>query len=381
MIRKSLFLIFMLTIVFFLKSFSAITNGTNMDSSGCRKCHEEIFKKVETSPYRHAAALSGCEVCHVESEQDIEDNKREERSLSIPIPLEDFVVPVGTLEKEKQYQVEVVLTDADEKQSDPYVVNLNVEKIKDYTHKFRRLKNIKDVHLEEIEPGLFVRATIAWHTDAPSTSKVEYRLAESKGNGHYTVEYDEVYTWDHRIELNKLGHNKKYIYKVISKDLFGTEVQSGEYKIETDRKKETDNGNESLDEIPLVEKVEFFRLKGKKGIYMRVKTNKPSYCAVTFYAVEQKQEKPSYVHNFTIDRYTTIDACNNCHSFTVSHPVGMRPSGDHVRIPEDLPTIEDGIITCVSCHDPHGSSRMYLARVDFKEDLCLKCHDDTIYDR
>jgi predicted CXXCH cytochrome family protein len=72
-----------------------------------------------------------------------------------------------------------------------------------------------------------------------------------------------------------------------------------------------------------------------------------------------------------------IDACYQCHpaeELGVSHPVGVRPSAKTV-IPDDLPTLTGGILTCSTCHDPHGGIRRYFARKDIKKDICVSCHE------
>ena len=70
-----------------------------------------------------------------------------------------------------------------------------------------------------------------------------------------------------------------------------------------------------------------------------------------------------------------IDACYQCHpesSLGTSHPVGLY-GGVDVRIPEEIPTV-DGMLTCVSCHDPHGAPGEKLVRETIKTKLCVACH-------
>lgn len=70
-----------------------------------------------------------------------------------------------------------------------------------------------------------------------------------------------------------------------------------------------------------------------------------------------------------------INACYQCHpesTLGTSHPVRLY-SGRDVRIPDDLPTV-DGMLTCVTCHDPHGSDGQMLVREVIKTKLCVTCH-------
>ncbi|MFH1216982.1 MAG: cytochrome c3 family protein [Pseudomonadota bacterium] len=71
-----------------------------------------------------------------------------------------------------------------------------------------------------------------------------------------------------------------------------------------------------------------------------------------------------------------IDACYSCHpeaDLGTSHPVRLYANGTDTKIPEELPTI-DGMMTCVTCHDPHGSEAVQLVREKIKTKLCVACH-------
>lgn len=70
-----------------------------------------------------------------------------------------------------------------------------------------------------------------------------------------------------------------------------------------------------------------------------------------------------------------ITVCYQCHSendLGTSHPVRLY-GGKGVVIPEELPTV-DGMLTCVTCHDPHGAAGEMLVRETIKTKLCVACH-------
>ncbi|MBI5558351.1 MAG: hypothetical protein HY885_12015 [Deltaproteobacteria bacterium] len=72
----------------------------------------------------------------------------------------------------------------------------------------------------------------------------------------------------------------------------------------------------------------------------------------------------------------TIDVCYTCHpeaNLGASHPVRLYANGSDTKIPKELPTIE-GMMTCVTCHDPHGSAGKQLIREEIKTKLCVACH-------
>jgi predicted CXXCH cytochrome family protein len=70
-----------------------------------------------------------------------------------------------------------------------------------------------------------------------------------------------------------------------------------------------------------------------------------------------------------------IEACYQCHSeadLGTSHPVRLY-GGKDVHIPNELPTV-DGMLTCITCHNPHGSEGEMLVREMIKTKLCVTCH-------
>ncbi len=70
-----------------------------------------------------------------------------------------------------------------------------------------------------------------------------------------------------------------------------------------------------------------------------------------------------------------IKVCYRCHAeatLGTSHPVRLY-GGRDVRIPDDLPTV-DGMLTCVTCHNPHSAPGEMLVRETIKTKLCVACH-------
>lgn len=74
-------------------------------------------------------------------------------------------------------------------------------------------------------------------------------------------------------------------------------------------------------------------------------------------------------HDFL--KVSAIETCRSCHDDDTgrtgySHPVGN-------------PLIDNrtgGELTCTStCHEPHGTGKPYLLRLDYDDGLCFKCHE------
>lgn len=84
----------------------------------------------------------------------------------------------------------------------------------------------------------------------------------------------------------------------------------------------------------------------------------------------------------------TNSQCGNCHRPNVfaSHPVGVRAT---MRVPGDLP-LENGVITCMTCHDGESSESHRRMRQEDKPllrgnvspaELCARCHEALGADR
>ncbi|MBA4366220.1 MAG: hypothetical protein C0403_01090 [Desulfobacterium sp.] len=72
----------------------------------------------------------------------------------------------------------------------------------------------------------------------------------------------------------------------------------------------------------------------------------------------------------------SIDACYSCHtleSLGTTHSIRVY-SGNNTKIPSDLPTVKGGMITCVTCHHPHGGEAKYFVRKIITTKLCISCH-------
>lgn len=75
--------------------------------------------------------------------------------------------------------------------------------------------------------------------------------------------------------------------------------------------------------------------------------------------------------------FSAIDQCFTCHpesELGASHPVRIYATGKETRIPDSLPTGKDGMLTCVTCHDPHGGKSKALVRELIVTKLCVACH-------
>jgi len=87
-------------------------------------------------------------------------------------------------------------------------------------------------------------------------------------------------------------------------------------------------------------------MKKKSDIILYLGTTRPANVTVEYVKVKDK------CTGLNVGKELAINACYRCHSSDVlglSHPVGSAEKPT-IKIPDDLPTLKGGIITCVTCH-------------------------------
>lgn len=76
--------------------------------------------------------------------------------------------------------------------------------------------------------------------------------------------------------------------------------------------------------------------------------------------------------------FTNYESCRPCHGDffgPMSHPVDIVP-GVGMDVSSELPLLEDGRISCMTCHVFHGGNDFYRLRFPTKKELCHACHDE-----
>ncbi len=366
---RSVFFISLILIVFMFILFSGgSTSGTDIKPDGCVQCHEKIYLEALAVPYRHSVVMDNCKLCHIVQG----DTEARKTVITFPSFQKEGILYLDNIRNGRRYLLKAVLTDNAGTESRPYRINIIPGEIEEYSDDLFLLKHISDITLEEIKEGIFVEAAVSWVTDAPATSEIEYSLRE-----RYIRRFalEDRFTKKHRIILNGLEHNHKYYYRVVSRDIYGNVLKSGELSFDTSES--FSHAGETVENdgsFPFINNIKPFRTENSDGIYLVVSANKPSRLSVWLTEISAPGIDENHAPGLTAARYAEIEVCKKCHIQNASHPVGIRAEGEKVKTPDDLPTIEDGVITCVTCHLPHGGREMYFARMDMNKDICIKCH-------
>lgn len=351
--------------------FPLLINATasKKTSQPCKNCHQNIYNLAMSSPSQHSVAIDNCVACHTSKNKNSANYVRGENSRKIISHTYkgEGLFPLGELQNGKKYHIEIVTIDGNGKKSEPEKFLIKPETLN--TEAISPLKEIVDVKVVELKQGIFMKASIFWRTKTAATSEIEYGLTKKfehslSDNGNLTTE--------HRVSLTGLQGDNKYYFRAVSKDIYGNEVKSKTHKLDTSKlfsKKESKTARG--DDLPALSNARIFKLE-KGYVYSSISLNQLSTVRVTI--SEKSDAVEDRKHSFPSARYSSITVCIECHNQGASHPVNVRAKKKGIIIPDILPTIEKGLMTCVTCHNPHGSKNEYLARFKFNRDLCIKCH-------
>ncbi len=353
---------FMLVLIF---SLFMLVTAVSADQSGpdeCIGCHEDVYLKAISNKYQHSILREKCTFCHVQENPEGElELMRNFKTLQ-----QDQIIYLKDLSKDQLYGAEISATGYYGARSQPRSYNLSPGSVLIH-EQLETVNQISDISVDEIQKGAFVRAVISWNTDSFSSSEIEY---SADGNSPYRFISRDIYTTRHRIVLRRLKGNSIYSFKVISRDLHGNSVESADYSIDTSQ---NFTAPDNYYGEPLsIDHMQAFRVVGREGLFLKVSANRPSELRLR--VTQVKEMDPRHGFGLLPARHIRIDVCVSCHPRGTSHPVGVRSEGKKIRTPDELPTIENGVITCVTCHMPHGGSRAYFNRYDRNRDICVLCH-------
>ncbi len=360
------YLIFPIILLFAL--LSDAKKITKNDSPSCLKCHEETLMTAITNPYQHIVVQDSCVLCH-KIEERVDESKVVLWSSSFQ---SEGTVFIGSLDANKHHKISIEATNIYGKKSERKDISIKPMDKKALPVNTGPLKMISDVRIERITKGLFVEATINWNTNVPATSSIEYRL----GNGKYRTmsSAGNLFTRNQSLIFNGLKHKSKYIFRVVSKDISGNVLKSTEYTLNTSDNIAYVNVPEEIKKLPtLITNLGVVKNENNNDYYIKVAANKPVQFKVWIKEVEEETERPCV--DFVSTRFSTIAICIKCHQQNSSHPVGVRSKNPKIVVSDNLPTIENGLLTCVTCHYAHGGKTEYYLRVKFTEEICAKCHD------
>jgi len=349
-----------------------LSDASNTDQKGnsaeCIACHEEFYMQSLSNPYQHTVVRNGCTECH---EFNTTSDKKKLRLWSSTFQTEG-IIALGILDGNKEYQAIIEAIDSNSIKSKSMTVSISPEKSQKISIDEYPLKALTNVSIDSIKKSIFTEVSVSWNTDVPATSEIEYKL--SGGKYRKMSSSNNLYTTEHRTVLKGLKHNSEYSYRVISTDMSGNTIISEEQALDTKNTLALPDMQAPLKKVPtLVTEIITLKTEELETYYLKIASNKYSQFIVWLKENDKNTERPCKDSKQTIS--STIDVCIKCHAQDSSHPVGVRSKNPKIIVSDDLPTIDNGIITCVTCHFPHGGKKAFFVRVDFSKEICIKCHE------
>jgi predicted CXXCH cytochrome family protein len=179
---------------------------------------------------------------------------------------------------------------------------------------------------------------------------------------------------------------KKYKLRVVSEDLFGNKSQSKILSFSTARKliKKSGSQNNVNKKVHKKLAIKYGIFKNNDNILLKFKTNKTIFIGVGIKktqsehlagAMKTKGAAPKD-HNLKDLVSTTNKVCEQCHGKYVAkknHPINI-PISPGMAMPKDFFVLNNGNITCVTCHAAHASDFEYRLVRSSKRELCISCH-------
>jgi len=370
--------------------------------SPCMECHDDLYAESLENLYIHTPFLEkNCEICHdssmsTSSGSSVSSAKKAQnsgpkmtwltkggRSLSehwllLPVPesVSEFVLGVNGTGKKHSKLVYTLppFDDLPEIEND------------------KKGPQIDKVMILAMQRSIFITATIGWETDEISDAQIKYSLKKKQ----FLSAVDSQLGKSHQLTLMGLKAKKKYRFSVISKDIYGNESVLGPYVLNTKKakdgsgkkseKKKKKKGSE-VEEKENEILTEFYKIPGNYLIKVNSSEEKKIFLGLKSADESGDGDEDSGVnedmdpdHLLLTDPFElNTQQCYICHNSykELSHPVNVFPKPGMV-IPPEYPTLPDGRISCMTCHNKHGSNNPFRTLKEHNRDLCIGCHKEMI---
>ncbi|MDL1982471.1 MAG: hypothetical protein LWX02_13635 [Deltaproteobacteria bacterium] len=354
----------------------SVWSKTQKAENECLTCHLDLHRKEGSSSYKHAPFENGeCNTCHLKHKDAVRGKRTRKRQRMEPIILTnsgyltEHDIFLKRLITGSSYNINLVFKDVPGNKVKTRLRGVIPARVRNRARNDKKPPVISGIRVVPIEKAPFLSTTIMWDSDEPSTSCIEYGLSDQYGR--HSPE-DIAMVKHHRVNICKLTHGKDYHFRVISRDMFGNQAVSEDCLFNPAKITGSDVTEKGEPPKLAVNNVEIFmRRKRAKSSEISLYLETSRIANVTF--VECKKVKDRCT-DLSVGKELTIDACRRCHptdAIGLTHPVGVAAKPPTI-VPDYLPTLSGGIMTCVTCHFAHGGELQYFARSDTIS--CKTCH-------
>lgn len=366
-------------LIFFLFFPLSGFSATNEQDENCKSCHsgqkadslglKDIYAEIDSYRYAHPPMGQGCSKCHIST------GLKQGRAWEVisPYVQKDTILFLQGLVFDRNYSVDVTARNESGNKANSYHTKFTPSEISAAVENDRKPPAILSSSVEDLKQAAFLEASIRWETDEPSNAIIEYGPSTAYGE---KTRSERAFVRDHRLKISGLAAGNTYHYRITARDMFGNSMTSGDFAADMSGLLKKASSYRAIQDRfsasvrPEIQEAEVFKVKGTRDYYMQILADQP--VRVTLKVVETS-EMDKHGSGLLPARTSMIDVCLKCHAQGASHPVGVRSTG-MMQIPAELPTIEGGMMTCVTCHEPHGGNKEYFGRMDMKKELCAACH-------
>lgn len=264
---------------------------------------------------------------------------------------------------------------------------------------------ISEVQVLKVHRGALLTATISWQTDTVTDARVLYGidgLQQKSESGKHLGRR-------HQVLLYNLQPDETYNFSVVSEDLYNRRQVSGPHTFSTSKSFTASPPDDLPNNLPAESAT-----RGMTSIFSRFGSDylfelslaRPALVLVSSRKKSPSPQQPDHTRKAAsggaaqaVELSSTEDttgtaketdgphsglsgktvismtACQGCHRTRCRHPVYVVPKEGMIISPE-YPTLQDGRISCISCHQPHAANHDYLTRKYYKRSLCIGCHQD-----
>ena len=379
-------LVGVLVAAFFLAIYGGVMAGGVIGPEQCCVCHRKVCEDTADKRYVHAPVREKqCALCHIApSGTDRINVAKDEESqvqwLTGSGPRQDmefwFSIPPALAGKKiilqaeglgkKMLRTEVQLPNF-----------LEAEQLVAVS----RPPEISELGVDEVKQSVFLTARVTWKTERVTDSTVLY--GENEPTRKSII--DSQLTKDHEVLLTDLQPRKTYSFVVVSQDIFGNKTVSPAKTFST----HAFFSRPGVEKIKTNEKVtvsgKYFRADNRffakfvanQPISMRLGTLAGRIHVSTKESNDRTGKLPPEHLPLTDPHFLNTGVCYSCHPQTkgvLSHPVDVKAKRGMIIDSREYKVLEDGRLTCMSCHVSHASDNEYRMVRSDKKKLCLGCH-------